>query len=479
MANDVMKLLNKKNKLTGAEVGNLVLKQVVYQLANKTDKEIFSKAELETASNSLTEPNEIKAFNKRVAIAGFLDDMTVRGNYADLLIDQKFAVINAILDKIKLALQFMEEEPLRFSYADYQTYIKEKLEDFLTDENGDRKYSLFEIALEGIQDLFVNDDDAYKLVTAFENKPLSKKEKAFYGNEYKEEERQGIEKEHIRKLLLEESNYKQAIQYISDKDKEEESDLFSDQPAKKKPYDKADLIYDLKTYWSESDKSEKTFKEIITEYKDILTYALKEADKRYFKGKLADVKLEDTYDKFYTLRELQDTYGYSFIGEVLGNKPVLLTEYGVEETVYDREKVEAEFMREVLNKDTFLIPVTALEETVVFMKNLNIIFDLLADDTGLEDIRQLKFDTEDYKVKLDMIYKYLAREYLHLKLTDVAEQETDFLKTVFKNLGNLIIKDEVATERRINKARELLNSSKNFKDYKTEFFYTVLGKIGA
>ena len=78
-----------------------------------------------------------------------------------------------------------------------------------------------------------------------------------------------------------------------------------------------------------------------------------------------------------------------------------------------------------------------------------------------------------------MTYRTLAGEYLHLKLTDIAEAETDFLRTVFKNIGNLIIKDEIATEKRINKARELLNSSKDFKDYKTEFFYTVLGKIGA
>lgn len=477
MANDVMKLLNKKNKLTGAEVGNLVLKQTVYQLANKTDKEIFNRAELETASNSITESYEIKAFNKRVAIAGFLDDMTVRGNYADLLIDQKFTVIEAILDKIQLALNFWEEEPLRFSYADYEKYKQDKLEDFLTDENGDRKFSLFEIALDEIKELYEIDTEAQKLIDAFIDKPLSKKEQVFYGNEYKEEKVKDIEVEHIRKLLIEESNYKQAIQYIADND--EENDLFTEQPTKKKPYDKADLIYDLMAYWDTSDKSEKTFKEIITEYKDIVTYALKKANEKYFKGKLAKVKLEDTYNKFYTLRELQDTYGYSFIGEALGDKPILLTQFGIEETIYDREKVETSFLKKILTKDTFLIPVTALEETIVFMKNLNIIFDLLAENTGLEDIKQLKFNTDNYKEKLDMTYRTLAREYLHLKLTDVAEAETDFLRTVFKNIGNLIIKDEVATEKRINKARELLNSSKDFKDYKTEFFYTVLGKIGA
>lgn len=477
MANDVMKLLNKKNKLTGAEVGNLAIKQIVYCLVNKTDKAIFSKAELETASNSLTEPNEIRAYNKRIAIASFLDDMTVRGNYADLLIDQKYVIINTLLEKIKVALNLMEEEPLRFSYADYETYKKEQLEKFLTDENGDRKFSLFEIALELIQKLYENDNDFYKLVNTLEDKPLSKKEQAFYGEAYKEEKVKDIEAEHIKKLLLEESNYKQAIKYLADNDKE--NDLFTAEPAKKKPYDKADLVYDLSTYWDDSDKSEKTFKEIITEYKDILTYALRKADETFFKGKLAKVKLEDSYKKFYTLRELQDTYGCSFIGDALDNKPILITKYGTEETIYDREKVKADFLKDILNKDTFLIPVTALEETVVFMKNLNIIFDLLADDTGLEDIRQLKFDTESYKEKLEYIYRHLALGYMKLKLTDVAEVETDFIKTVFKNLGNLIIKDEEATERRINKARELLNSSKNFKDYQTEFFYTVLGKIGA
>ena len=478
MTNSITTILGKKGKLTGAEVGNLIIKQIVYQIKNRTDKGLFSRGEIETASNSLTDANEIKAFNKRVSIANFLDEMKAKGNYADLLISQKTLAIQTVLDKIKLSLDFIGQggQPLRFTYDEYETYKKEQLEAYLKNEKGDYETRLFDLLLQAIEELYHNDTEVEALINSYSEQPLTDKEVAYFGSEYKEKAPTPLNSQKIRQLLFEESNYKEVIAYLAEDDNSE-GDLFSDTTAEKEPYNKTDFIYYLSDYWNESDQSEKTFKDIVTQFSDVLAVVKDKLDNKHFKGELAKVKLGDTYKKTYTLRELQDTYGYSFIGKALNNKPVLITEYGQEDTPYERDATEVKVFKQLLTKDSLLKPLAILEETVVFITNINLMFDILAEETGVDDIKQLKFEMDEYKTTLNTIYELLTVEYLSLKARANAGEEVEYIRTAFKNLGNLIIKSKVATQTRINKAKELLKSPRKFSDYQNEFFYIVLGKL--
>ena len=478
MTNSITTILGKKGKLTGAEVGNLVIKQIVYQLKNRTDRGLFSKGELETASNSLTDANEIKAFNKRVSIANFLDEMLSKGNYADLLISQKTLAITTALDKIKLSLDFIGQggQPLRFTYKEYENYRTEKLNAFFADNKGDKKTTLFNLLLQAIKDLDREDKEVESLIDRYEGKPLTDKEKSIFSSEYKEKSRSPLDTDKIKQLLIEESNYKEVIAYLAECDNSE-GDLFSDTTTEKEPYTKADFVYSLSDYWEASDKTDTTFKDIITEYKELLTVVKDKLDKEHFKGELAKVKLGDTLKKEYSLRELQDTYGYSFIGEALENKPVLITEYGQEQTPYDKAETEVEVFKKILTKDSLLTPLAVLEETIVFITNINLMFDILAEETGVDDIKDLKFEIKPYKETMNTIYQLLTGEYLGLKAREATGDEVEYIKTAFRSLGNLVIESKDATETRINRAKELLRSQKNFRDYQNEFFYIVLGKL--
>lgn len=466
MTSDIIKLLGKKGKLTGVEVGNLIIKDTIHQLLNPTEKELITEAEAQTAINSLVDTDEIKAFNKRNAIGVFLTELRQKILYADLLLSKKYMDTYSFINEARQALQILQTKtPKRLTYAEYEAYKKEKLEAYFNE----RKYrpSLFDLILYEIRDFYDKGiETGIELVEDYIDQPLTKEEKAFYGDslEVTENKCNWEAKGKETKELLKEEKYKEAIEcYLSDKHSYTET----------KTLDKSDLAYDLLDFWNESDQSEKTFKRILKDYKDLLLYSLKAVNEKYFNGKLKDITLEETLDKRYTIKELYEKYGYNYLPKALNDEPILLTTYGVEETAGDRALMHTEAFLKVFNDaDFFKDCLETYEETIVILENLNILLDLTIEETGLSEIGKLKYDTSVAKKNLQNLYWFLC----DLAFTTTFDEEkAKVIKKAVENIKNINVKTQKATPEKINKARELLHSSKKFKEYQRDLFILIAG----
>lgn len=463
MAKDIIKMLSKKGKLTGAEVGNLILKDTIHGLLHPTEKELISEAEARTAVNSLTDNYEIETYNKRCAIGSFICGIWEKIIYADLLLNKKFMDILVIADRAKEAVEFLHmPKPKRLTYEQYEAYKKEKLAEYFK-ENGKR--TLFDLILIEIQDLF-NTDDGEAKVEAYRNQRLEEDEIAFYGGETTEERFcDWTKKGEESKELIQQGKYKEAIAcYLSGKHSYKRT----------RTYDKADLAYDLAEYWQESDKTEETFNKISSYFKDLLLFSLEAVNKKYFEGTLSDIKLEDTLKKQYTLKELYEVYNYKALPHALNNELILISTYGIEDTAEERAREHTEaFMKVFDNPDMFKTSLEAFEESIIALDNINTLLDLLQQETGVNEIAQLKYNTEKSRNELSVLYEHILRVTFCLNIG--AGSVAPAIEEAIRNIENLNIKVKPMTEEKINIAKEMLRSSKRFNDYKRDLYIMLVG----
>lgn len=463
MANNVMKILGKKGKLTGAEVGNLILKDMINQLLYS--KSLITDAEAETAVNSLTDNEEIRIYNKRNALGHFICSIREKLLYAELLLDKQHISLHMITQEAETALQFLEQPtPLRLNYADYERYKKERTKEYFKENN--REITLFEVVLNEIKEMYdFSIASGKELIESYKDHPLTEEEQAFYSDLPKTITVDYDAKLQETKAYLEQENYKEAvICYLSDRHNKEET----------KAYDKGDIAYDLYAYWLESDKSPETFKKIIKDYTEILELALYTVSEKYFKGKYNETKLEELQNISYTLQELYEKHNFNILADIL-EKPILLTEYGAEETVEDIARMYANaFLRVYENDiDLFKKPLEVYEETIIAIENLNILLELTKEETGLNDIDLLKCDTSKYKKVLKE--KYLKLCSLAFNSAIDEKKEAYCIKKALENISNITVRIKNTPAENINKARELLKSSKKFKEYQADLFKLIAG----
>jgi len=464
---EVAKLLGKNGKLTGAEVGNLVIKDLVYRLVNKTNNGIFTEAEIDIAINSLNDSNEIKAYNKRSGIASFLNDLNQRCMYGDLMLSKKLVDINYFIRESRRATEVYEiKEPLRLTYEEYEAYKKEKLDAYYKEHN--EKGTLFELVLDNLQKLYeVGDKTVGKTIEEHIGEPLTSKEKDFYtgyfGDDCKESKKSNFdERWNGAKDLIQQGRYKDALLLV----------VMKQETITKEPCDKSDFIYNLAEYWNYGKQTESKFKAIIKEYKDLLTYSLQDLNKRH-KGLLKDIKLEDTL-KEYTRKELAEKYGFSYEKEALEDKPIILSTYGCEETVDEIGRRATKIFLKLMTPDAYKVMFELYDEVLTFLKNINKLYDLLAEDTGVAEIKQLKYDTAEAESVINTSYISLLDLYIAMETLDECE-EVRPIKLALDKLQDLNLNSKEVTKEKINKAKELLNSSKKFKEYQTELFSLFSG----
>lgn len=466
---EVAKLLGKSGKLTGAEVGNLVIKDLVYRLVNKTNNGIFTEAEIDIAINSLNDSNEIKAYNKRSGIASFLNDLNQRCMYGDLMLSKKLVDINYFIRESRKATEVYEiKEPLRLTYDEYEAYKKEKLETYYKENN--EQHSLFELVLYYIQQLYQKEEKTVtKIIDEYIGKPLTDEEKSFYigyyGKDYKETTKSNFKERWDRaKDLLEQGEYKEALFIVA----------LKQETIIKEPYDKSDFIYNLAEYWDYVKQTKTKFNAIVKQHKDLLTYCLQVLDKEHFNGKFKDIKLDDTLKETFTKKELAEKYGFTFYKEALEEKPVILSTYGSEETVDEIGRRHTKIFLKIMTPEIYKVMFELYDEVLTFLKNINKLYDLLAEDTGVAEIKQLKYDTTVAESDINASYVSLLDLFLAIETLDECE-EVKPIKLALDKLQDLNLNSKEVTKEKINKAKELLNSSKKFKEYQTELFSLFSG----
>ena len=472
MASDIIRLLNKKGKLTGAEVGNLVIKDLVYMLVNKTDDGILTEAEIETAVNSLTENIEIKAYNKRSQIASFLGDLNQRCMYGDLMLSKKLSDINLIIRESKRALEIYEiEKPIRLSYEKYEEYKKEQLNSFYKSIR--EKVTLFELVLMQTQELYQKEKgEVYEAIEKHSNEPLTDQQRDFYinyfGGEYKEKEVSNLaELYHKATELMNQEKYKEAVILVADINKKIRKNT------EKEPYDKADFIYNLQEFWEYKDKSKEEFFNIIKEYKDILAISLQTLKEEHFKQyKFQKITLEDTIEISFSIKELSEKYKYNYLKEALRGKTIIVSPYGCEETIDEISRRFSESIVEIIEPNTYKDMFELYDEISTFLENINKLYDLLAEETGVTEIKQLKYIKNDENI--NYCYITLLNLFMAMDTLDGCK-EVEPIRLALEKMQELNLSSKKVTDKKINEARELLNSSNNFKTYQTKLFSLFTG----
>lgn len=462
MANNVMKILGKKGKLTGAEVGNLILKDMINQLLYS--KSLITDAEAETAVNSLTDNEEIRIYNKRNALGHFICSIREKLLYAELLLSKTYLGLHTMTEEVIKALRFLEQPtPLKLTYAEYEIYKKEITKEYFKEHN--RDVSLFEIVLKEIKPIYdYSIANGEELIESYKDHPLTEEEQAFYGEPQKIITVDYEAKTQETKAYLEKKNYKEAvICYLSDRHNKEET----------KVYDKGDIAYDLYEYWQESDKSPETFKKLIKDYEEILELSLACVSGKYFKDKYNETKLEELLNINYTLQALYEKHNYNLLPDILG-KPILLVENTQEQSIEDVVKTTAQaFIKVFNNADLFKKPLETYEETIIAIENLNILLDLAKEETGLNEIDLLKCDTAKDREALQERYLKLCTLALNSTIDEKAEAYC--IKKALENISNITVRIKNTPAENINKARELLKSSKKFKEYQADLFKLIAG----
>jgi hypothetical protein len=426
-------------------------------------KNLITDAEAETAVNNLTDNEEIKTYNKRNAIGHFLISIKEKLSYADLLLAKQHISIATFTREARTALQFLEmPAPLRLTFEEYEQLKKEATKQYFKENN--KKLSLFEIALLEIKSIYdFSIAKGEELIEAYKDHPLTEEEQAFYGDTTETENIDYVAKTEETKALLKQGKYKEAVLcYLSDKHTIKE----------KKTYDKGDIAYDLYEYWNESDKSPKTFKKIIKDYTEILELALYTVSEKYFKGKYDKTRLEETQETYYTLQELYEKHRYNLLPEII-KSPVLLTEYRVEETAEDTARMYTEAFMKTIDSGLFKQLFERYEETLIAIENMNILLDLALEETGVTEIEQLKYNTEERRKDLQSLYLELCRVAFSPAYTE--NSKANSIKTAVENVCNINIRIKNTPIENINKARELLRSSKKFKEYQADLFKLIAG----
>lgn len=491
-------------RLTGKELGNLVIKDVVLQITNPQDQSAFKRAELEGAINALSTDKDIRDYNNRIQIKNFLIEMVGRRDYAELLASKNSAMLSmmALIEK-KYLQELDKPAPLRLTYAEYSNATKEKLEQYYTDENGKpRRIGILELlhkqmnftklapdykqALEPLeisyyrewQELDISDDGTAKIKNHRDVDKLMNLCKRI-GNQTFETDKDDLQ-------II--------IDYIK------QPDLFeTEKPAYTTvKYTADELLCDLPDYinylvaTNHKDAIEPTMKK----FSKAIDETIAHLENKKLALEMKRLSLYDLAVNTYEIREIAEKCDVDFSKEAWGNDDdnqtqILITPHGnfddVRGDVENYTQLGSGLEQLDLN-DT----IRKVEESVAFCRGYNLMIDVLAEHLGTPELRNLKTDEQDLEMNKKMIYstivdlaKYCAliNEYGHYLNKQTSDEIKKIVNTINQSVAQIkYIREQTpeAESERKEKMAEMLSKcatfGQRFVDIQNQFMFLAMNR---
>ena len=481
MTSDIIKLLGKKGKLTGAEVGNLVILNTVYQIKNNSTETPINKAELQTAINSVTGNPEIRAYNQKIQLRDFIYEVMSKKLLIDEMRKKQYLILKeciaSFLNKVK-ELGFNKVKKMTFT--EFEAYRKERLHDYLYDADGkEKEVTYIFIILEAIVKLYDTEPEMFTIVSKYGDK-LTKEEEAFLRKYITQKE---YKNSPISNLLANNKPVEAFLTHIKELIKEEDVIHTSEGDSILTDYEpqQKDVAVYLDSYidylMNDKEKGKADIVKVIKRYEEVVEYAKDYLDRTLFNGDIKDFTIDDLLDTNITYKELLEKYNYNAFKRILGTDEIILTD-NKEELLIDSFR----HFNYLDKKGTGLElgeSLQLLEADVDLLYNLKMMLYIVADYTGLKEIKELIPEDKEQSF-FDMMCIFLSTALSEIDDLQLTEEQADFIKTALKDIEKKLADDTVkkASEEVINNCRKLLNNSSNFNDIRDDFYFSLLtGKI--
>lgn len=492
-------------KLTGKELGNLIIKDIVLQMTDPQNQTEFGKDELDGAVDALTGDRNIRDYNNRIQIKNFLIELVGRRDYAQLLASKNCALITmtALLEK-----QYLQElgkpEPLRFTYAEYQKATEQKLDEYYRDENGKpRTITMLELLYREINLDDVDEKDYMQPLSATEiqyYRDGAVPEMADDGTTKTVNDKQIDRIQNLAKRTNDDKLEadKDVLQIVIDYIKQ--PDLFENEPTTHtRKFNAYDTLYELPHYvaylrWKGLDDE---IEPVMKRYEPIIKEAIDKMENKPLAQNMKRLSLYELATKDYPRKQIEHDYRVDFTSEAWGNDDdhhthILITPYGKLDDVRGDMRFFPKTGNAIeqidLNKT-----ITALEESIGFCKGYDLMIDILAEHLGIPELLKVKSDMNDLELQKSLTYrsvldlaKYCAvigeyGEYLNKQTTDEIKQIINNINKSVCDIKYIVDKNKESEAERRQKMKDMLDKSaiygERFTDIQNKFLKVAMGSF--
>ena len=492
-------------KLTGKELGNLIIKDIVLQMTDPQNQSEFRKDELDGAVDALTGEKDIRDYNNRIQIKNFLLEIVGRRDYAQLLAGKNCALITmtALLEK-----QYLQElgkpEPLRFTYAEYQKATEQKLDEYYRDENGKpRTITMLELLYREINLDDVDEKDYMQ--------PLSATEIQYYRdgavpemaddgtvesvNDKKIDRIQNLaQRINDDKLESEKDMLQVVIDYIK------QPDLFENEPKKQiRKFNAYDTLYELPHYvaylrWKGLDNE---IEPVMKRYEPVIKEAIDKMENKPLAQNMKRLSLYELATKDYPRKQIEHDYKVDFTKEAWGNDDdhhthILITPYGKLDDVRGDMKNFPKTGNAIEQMNLY-DTIKKLEESIEFCRGYDLMIDVMMEYLGISEMAKLKSEMKDLELQKFLTYntvldlaKYCAvigeyGEYLNKQTTDEIKQIINNINKSVCEIKYIVDKNKETEADRRQKMCDMLGKcaiyGQKFTDIQNKFFRTAMGSF--
>ena len=230
-----------------------------------------------------------------------------------------------------------------------------------------------------------------------------------------------------------------------------------------------------------NEENKQVLYDVVDRYSDILNYVKDKINKEHnniFKG----LSLKDCIFKEVSYKDLHNKYNYDLTSNALeADKVILIDKEEVEsrktKKFFEKHALDVDIEQptaEELTKLTLVDMLECFELALTVLINSNKAVDLLAEFTGLEDLKDVKPDTSDYEGGFITMIRQV--DSIVNKYDTYNAEQKEVVKTLFFDSWKRIMNPEykLADEALLDKCRKLLRSGKSFKDIKSQFYFSMI-----
>lgn len=491
-------------KMTGKQLGNLVIKDVVLQMIDPQDQSAFRKDELDGAISALQSDIDIRDYNNRIQIKNFLIEIVGRRDYAQLLAGKNSGLISitALLEK-----QYLQEagkpEPLRFTYSEYLKATEKKLDEYYRDDKGNlRKTTMLEI-LHDKMNIDEWQPEYDQPISALELQYYRDGDRGDIADDGTHQTADSKEQNKIQNLLKrttadEIKSNKDMLQVIIDYIKQ--PDLFETEPKKTTyKYTAWDTLCELPYYieYLSYTGNTKEIEPVMKRYEKTINETIAHLENKKLAEEMKRLSLYDLATKEYAIAEIAHKYDVDFSKQAWGNDDdnqthILITPNGK----LDDVRGDLRFFPKTgsaIEQMNIYEAIEKLEESVEFCKGYDLMIDTLAEHLGIPELCKVKSDMKDLEYQKSMIYgsvldlaRYCAiigeyGQYLNKQTSDEIKDVINKINQAVCKIKYIADKNRESEPERKQKMQDMLAKcelyGQRFIDIQNKFFTTAMGNF--